>query len=125
MPDMPEPPMPTKCSDLTLCRMGELLAEVGTAARRIGLAERTGPARHVEELRAVEAAEDGRELRGRGLELFHRDARLAIGEEGGVRGLLVGDEERKRKEERGDTGCGDLRHGDGTRAAHEHVAPGV
>src|SRR4051794_1808727 len=112
MPDMPEPPMPTKCSALTLCRMRELLAEVCASARRIGLAERSRAARHVEELAAVEATEDRRELRGRGLQLLHGDARLAIGEESGVGGLLVGNEERQRKEDRGDAGCGDLRHGD-------------
>ena len=40
MPDMPEPPMPTKWMRLTLCRTRHLLAQVRARARGIGPAER-------------------------------------------------------------------------------------
>src|SRR3954468_8870703 len=111
MPDMPEPPMPTKWIALTLCRMRELLAQVRAAARGVGLAERTGAARHVDELRAVESAQHVGERGGRGLELLQRDTAAAIGEERGVARLLVGNEPRQRKEDGRDARRGNLRHG--------------
>src|SRR4051812_44887390 len=117
MPDMPEPPMPTKWMDLTLCRMRELLAQVRAAPRGVRLAEDARAARHRNESRAIEAAQHAGELLGRRLELLHRDAGPALGEERGIRGLLVGHEPRQRKEDGRDARGGDLRDGDGARAA--------
>src|SRR3954469_14873150 len=115
MPDMPEPPMPTKWMRFTLCRMGQLHARVGATSRRVGFSEGTRLARHFGEAISIEAKQDLRELLGFRLELVERHARAAIREESRVGRLLVHDEPRKGKEDGSDARGGDLRDGDRAR----------
>src|SRR5438045_9592972 len=123
MPDMPEPPMPTKWMRFTLCRMGKLHAQVGALSCGVGLAEGARLARHLGESVSIKAKQDLRELFGFGRELVERDSGVAVGKEAGVRGLLVDHEPRQRKEDRGDARGRDLGHGHRARAADEDVAP--
>src|SRR5689334_1362233 len=111
---MPEPPMPTKWMRFTLCRTGELLADVRARACRVGPAESARAARQRGKARTREAAQQFGERLGLGLQLRERDARAAPGEERRVRGLLVAHEPGEREEDRRDTRRADL--GDGDRA---------
>src|SRR5215831_10169629 len=117
MPDMPEPPMPTKWMRLTLCRTGELLAGIGARARGVAPSQRARLARHLEQALALQSGQHLGERGGSRLELLHRDAGAAVGEERGIGGLLVGHEPGQRKEDRRYPRSADLRHGDGPRTA--------
>src|SRR5436305_394231 len=99
MPDMPEPPMPTKWMRSTLCRMGKLHAGVGARAGRAGFSERARVARHFGETISIEAKQDLRELFRFRLQLVERGAGAAFGEEARIRGLLVDHEPGQRKED--------------------------
>src|SRR6185503_20909731 len=101
MPDMPEPPMPTKWMRFTLCRMGKLHAHVGAAFRRVGLSEGARVAGHAGEPVSIEAPQELGEIRGFRLELAKRDPGVALHEEIRVGRLLVGDEPRQREEDGG------------------------
>src|ERR1700754_22029 len=108
MPDMPEPPMPTKWMRFTLCRMGKLHAQCSASAGGVGFSEVARLARHFGESISIKATQELRQVRGFGFELLQRDARAAFGEEARVRRLLVGDEPRQGKEDGGEAGGGDL-----------------
>src|SRR3954468_14217234 len=125
MPDMPEPPMPTKWTRFTLCRMGKLHAQVGTSAGGVGFAEGARLARNFGESISIKAKQDLRELFGLGGELVQRDARVPVGEEPRVGGLLVDHEPGEWKEDRGHASRRDLGDGDRPRAADEQVAPRI
>src|SRR5829696_1094805 len=122
MPDMPEPPMPTKWMRFTLCRMCKLHAGVGAAARGVGLSEGARFCRHCGETISIEAKKDLRELFRLRLELLERDAGAAVREESRVRGLLVHDEPGQWKEDRRQARRRDFRDGHGAGTADEHVA---
>src|SRR5689334_18452999 len=102
MPDMPEPPMPTKWMRFTLCRMGKLHAQVGALPGGVGFSEGARRARHFGESISIKAKQDLRELFGFRLELGERDPGAAVGEEARVRGLLVDHEPGQREEDGGD-----------------------
>src|SRR6478736_3695749 len=102
MPDIPEPPMPTKWMRLTLCRMGQLHAEVGASTRRVGFAEGARVAREDGDSISIKATQELRQLFGFRFELLQRDAGLALRKERRVGRLFVGDEPRQREEDRGE-----------------------
>src|SRR6185295_18967123 len=104
MPLMPEPPIPTKWMRLTLCFIRRpfrgSFCYLHAAARdetcSVGLAQRARLLRHLQELRAIERADQRGELCRRHLALQDQDRGALAGEEAGVGALVIVDRVRER-----------------------------
>ena len=138
MPLMPAPPMPTKCTRLTLCFMPHPRTWQCDAARdarctrrrrvgRIALADAMRGDRHRQRLRARQCAEHAGERRvGAGqFGLRHHDRGAGVEQEARVRGLLVGDRAGQRHDDRAQADRGELRDGERAAAADDEVGPCV